>query len=145
MTGKLMRWAMGSWERVSFLNRFLFGTIAPRVQLDVIPALACASHVLLSPERPAVTAIDFVHAGVAMQRLWLTATSVGLHLQPEMTPLIFRWYARAHEAFSAVEALASEAAELASRLEKFVGATENDHLLFMCRVGISGKPKSRSL
>lgn len=30
----MMRWAMGSWRRVKFLNRYLAGTILPRLQLD---------------------------------------------------------------------------------------------------------------
>ena len=44
-TARLMEWVMGSWKRIKFFNRFLGGTIAPRVQLDLIPALACRPRV----------------------------------------------------------------------------------------------------
>jgi hypothetical protein len=36
-----------------------------------------------------------------MQRFWLTATQLGLQLQPELTPLIFSRYVRERRAFSA--------------------------------------------
>jgi hypothetical protein len=99
VTGRLMRWVMGRWSRVRFFNRFLGGTIAPRLQLDYLPALACSAHVLMLAERPVLSLEDHVGAGVAMQRLWLTVTALGLQLQPQMTPLIFRWYTRAGQAF----------------------------------------------
>lgn len=85
---------------MNFFNRFLGGTIVPRVQLDFIPALAYAGHVLLRPVAPALDLATHVKAGVALQRLWLTSAALGLHLQPEMTPVIFRWYARSGRNFS---------------------------------------------
>ena len=42
----------GSWSRVEFFNRYLLGTVAPRIQLDLIPAIACAAHLLIRPEVP---------------------------------------------------------------------------------------------
>jgi hypothetical protein len=141
----LMRWVMQRWERVAFFNRYLGGTLVPRVQLDFIPALACASHLLMRPaERPAGL-LAHVRAGTALQRLWLTAASLGLHLQPEMTPLIFRWYARAKREFSALPRLASQARTLATRFESIAGAKEDDSFSFFCRVGHSPPPRSRSL
>ena len=50
LTLKLMRWAMQRWERV-VLNKYLAGTLLPRLQLDVLPALQCAAHFALVAER----------------------------------------------------------------------------------------------
>jgi len=145
LTARLMEWVMASWGRVEFFNKYLGGTIAPRVQLDYIPALACASHVLIRPERPPVSVEDYARGGVAMQRLWLTATSVGLHLQPEMTPLIFRWYARAGRSFSALPEIGRGAAALAEEFERIGGFGREQALTFFCRVGVSSVPWSRSV
>lgn len=143
-TAKLMKWVMRSWPRVEFFNRYLMGTVPPRVQLDFLPALACAAHVLLRPREPLVKLADYVAAGVALQRLWLTATSVGLHLQPEMTPVIFRWYSRSRKPLSRVAGINERARALAGDFEALAGARESDPFAFFCRVGVSSVPTSRS-
>ena len=145
MTTRIMKWVMQSWERVTFMNRYLGGTIAPRVQMDFIPALACASHILIRPERAPTSVEDYVHAGVALQRLWLTASSLGLHLQPEMTPLIFRWYVSAERPISRLAKINEAAARLSDRFEQLAGADKDTPYVFFCRVGSSLPPKSRSL
>lgn len=145
MTAKLMKWVMQSWGRVDFFNRYLMGTVIPRIQLDFIPAVACAGHLLLRPKSPPNKLTDYVEAGIAMQRLWLTATSLGLHLQPEMTPVIFRWYARTGRKLSANSKINSKAAMLASRFEALAGVSGEQSFTFFCRVGVSSSPKSRSL
>ncbi|MFC6668970.1 hypothetical protein ACFQDL_01750 [Marinobacterium aestuariivivens] len=43
---------MQSWERVAFMNRYLAGTLAPRLQLDLIPGLRCAAHFAIVAPRP---------------------------------------------------------------------------------------------
>ena len=145
MTSILMRWVMQSWGRVDFFNRYLLGTIIPRIQLDFIPALACAGHLLLQPAQPSEKLIDHVRAGVALQRLWLTATVLGLHLQPEMTPLIFRWYARSGKGFSARPGIDHQAQALAHDFETLAQASKDQHFSFFCRVGHFSPPQSRSI
>ena len=144
-TARLMEWVMASWGRVQFFNKYLGGTIAPRVQLDYIPARACAAHILILPDAPPRGVEDYVRGGIALQRLWLTAASVGLHLQPEMTPLIFRWYARGGKKISALPAIDRGAAELAEEFERLGGFGPDRDLTFFCRVGVSDAPRSRSL
>jgi nitroreductase len=145
MTAKLMRWVMQSWGRVVFFNRFLGGTLLPRLQLDFIPALACAGHVLMKPGTPLVNLADYVRAGVALQRLWLTATAEGLHIQPEMTPVIFRWYVRSGRQFSTQPKIANQALEMTERFEGLAGTSQDDAFSFFCRVGYSPSPASRSI
>ena len=145
VTAKLMKWVMGEWERVLFFNRYLMGTIVPRIQLDMLPALFCGAHVMIRPVRPPVSLNDWVELGVAMQRLWLTASQHGLHLQPEMTPVIFRWYVQSDRQFSKHEALFSRALKLANDFEHLVGATRQESFGFFGRVGNSSHPLSRSV
>ena len=145
VTAKLMRWVMHSWARVDFFNRYLTGTIAPRVQLDFLPALACASHILLKPKKGQTRLDDHLAAGMALQRLWLTASSLGLHLQPEMTPVIFRWYVQAGRQISAKPQINAGAIKLARQFELLVSAQPDTGFAFFCRVGHSKAPRSRSL
>lgn len=144
LTARLMRWVMKSWARVDFFNKYLMGTVAPRIQLDLLPALGCAAHLcLIARQRPA-SMLDYVGAGVAMQRLWLTAHAVGLHLQPEMTPVIFNWYASAGRSLSRKAGIDDRVRLLAGRLGSLLGADAAGGLVVMCRVGVSSPPASRS-
>jgi len=145
LTAKLMRWVMQSWRRVEFFNYYLLGTIAPRIQLDYLPALLCAAHLLVKPKVKPSCLEDWVVLGSAMQRIWLTATQQGLHLQPEMTPVIFRWYARAGRSFSARPEFTKKALALSKQFEGISGESELKAFGFFCRIGVSSTPKSRSL
>jgi len=77
--------------------------------------------VLVRPRKPPTQLADWVQLGVAVQRIWLTATHQGLHLQPEMTPVIFRWYARAGRRFSTLQSLATDADRVAHKFEHIAG------------------------
>lgn len=145
VTAKLMRWVMQSWRRVEFFNRYLMGTVAPRIQLDFLPALMCAAHLLIKPKVKPSCLEDWVALGSAMQRVWLTTTFLGLHLQPQMTPVIFRWYARAGRRFSAGPEFAERALSLAQQFERIAGASEQQPFGFFCRIGVSPIPQSRSV
>ena len=144
-TAKLMHWVMQSWERVDFFNRYLTGTIAPRLQLEFLPAMGCASHILLKPKQTQSGLMDHIAAGVALQRLWLTASRLGLHLQPEMTPVIFRWYAQAGRKISAKPEINVGAIKLARQFEQLTSTQPETGFAFFCRVGHSKVPHSRSL
>ena len=141
----LMRWMMASWSRMRFFNRYLGGTLLPRIELDLIPGIACAAHFALRAPRPPVSVDDFVQAGRAVQRFWLTATRLGLHLQPEMTPLIFNWYVRSGTRFSSDAALWDDARTLAAKLANVLGADTLNDAVFLGRVGRGAKPAARSL
>jgi len=147
LTERLMQWAMASWQRVEFLNRWLFGDMLPRLQMDMVPGLLCGAHfALLAPAEPK-TVDDHLAAGRALQRLWLTATSLGLFIQPEMTPVIFSRYASNGVAFSARSEYVAAAHRLGSRLTRQLQGHASNRLYFLGRIG--GKflfsPYSRSL
>jgi nitroreductase len=145
MTAKLMRWIMRDWRRVEFFNTWLAGTVAPRLQMDLIPGLACAAHfVLTAPHRPQ-RIDDYVAAGRAMQRFWLTATAQGLQLQPELTPLIFSRYVREGRVFSGAPGMQQRAAELARQGELLVGRQAWETAVFMGRIGAGEPAVARSI
>lgn len=142
---KVMAWAMKSWERVKWLNTYLAGTLVPRLELDLAPGLACGAHFALVASSPPRSLDDFVHAGGALQRFWLTATSLGLQLQPELTPLIFSWYGRSGRRFSAVPGADDEARAIDTRLTELLGAGTRQNTVFFGRIGAGPAPKTRSL
>lgn len=144
-TARLMRWIMHDWRRVEFFNTWLAGTVAPRLQMDLIPGLACAAHFVLAAPRRPQRIDDYLAAGRAMQRFWLTATAQGLQLQPEMTPLIFSRYVREGRVFSSTPGMQQQAASLSRQGEQLVGRQPWDAAVFMGRIGMGAAAQSRSL
>ncbi len=145
MTMHLMRWAMVSWRRVDFLNRFMGGTLIPRFELDFLTGIACASHFIIMAPRPPETLDDLVSAGRAVQRFWLTATRLGLQLQPEMTPLIFHSYIRNKVDFSSNQHSLNLARKLATRLGEITAPEKIEHAVFMGRIGSGATATARSV
>lgn len=141
----LMRWAMTSWERISFLNRFLGGTLAPRIELDLLPGLACAAHCVLAAATPPRCLDDYVAAGGAVQRFWLTATSLALQFQPAYTPLVFARYAREGMRFSAVPGAPRKAQAIRQRVDRLLGPDVAEAAVFMGRIGAGRPAEARSL
>lgn len=144
MTLKLMRWVMGSWQRVSFFNTWLAGHLIPRVEMDLLPGLFCAAHFAIIAQRAPQTVDDYVAGGRAVQRFWLTAASLGLGFQPELTPLIFTRYLRSGIAFTGHAGSRSLAQDLSVQLGTVLG----EHVpqaVFMGRLGHAPLPSARSL
>jgi hypothetical protein len=144
MTVRLMRWVMQSWKRVEFFNTFLAGTWAPRIQMDFIPSLACAAHFVIKARREPKTIDDYVAAGRAVQRFWLTVTELGLHMQPEMTPVIFSRYVKNGLRFSRLENMFVRAQDLKNQIDRLLVA-DSTFPVFMGRVGAGSAPESRSI
>ena len=145
MTARLMRWVMKSWARVRFFNRYLAGTWTPRIQLDVLPALMCAAHFVIVGRRESTSVDDFVAGGAALQRFWLTAATLGLQLQPELTPLIFSRYARGRRSFSQTPGMMQAADRIAALIDREIGVESAKAAVFMGRVGAGRPATSRSL
>ncbi|MGO4381872.1 molybdopterin biosynthesis protein MoeY [Pseudoduganella sp. RAF19] len=142
-TLKLMKWAMVSWQRLSKMNA-LMGTWAPRMQMDLMPGLSCAAHVSIEAAHEPKTIDDYVAAGRAVQRFWLTLTAQGWFMQPELTPLIFTRYASNNTPFTAVDKLRADARALQARTRElfFKGP---GFPVFIARVGAGPAPAARSL
>jgi hypothetical protein len=142
MTLKLMRWAMVSWRRLSFMNAVM-GTWAPRLQMDFLPSLACAAHFVLKAPRQPSTVDDYIAAGRAVQRFWLTLTRLGLYMQPEMTPLIFSKHVREGTEFTQLAKLHPLASRLQQQTAELVFAGPG-FPVFMGRLGDGPAPAARS-
>lgn len=144
LTVRLMRWIMEDWQRVTFFNRFLAGTLVPRIQMDFLPSLFCSGHFVIASNRPPDGIDDYVAAGRVVQRFWLTLTGLGLVMQPEMTPLIFGRYAREGLVFSKTAGMQEQALGLSLNLDALLGQKESARAVFMGRIGAGSAASSRS-
>ena len=144
LTARLMQFVLKSWGRVEFFNRYLAGTWGPRIQMDFIPSLACGAHIVIKAQRKPQGIEDFVAAGRAVQRFWLTATHLGLFQQPEMTPLIFGAYVRQGLNFTVRPALEEKARTLEAQARGLIGG-DADCAVWMGRIGAGSTPRARSL
>ena len=117
----LMKWAVKSWKRVTFLNTYLAGTLLPRIELDLLPGISCAAHFALVAKDKPQGIQDHLNTGRAVQRFWLTATQLDLQLQPEMTPLIFSGYIREKLVFTHEAGLLKYAEKLAKTVYPAAG------------------------
>ena len=141
----IMRSAMSSWERVDFFNRYFAGTVMPRVFLDWLPGLMCSAHFALIAAAMPKDPSAYVAAGRATQRFWLTATRLGLQVQPLYTPLVFANFARQGRNFTVVEAAKVRARAVAARLDEIFGAETAQRAMFLGRIGPKGSVKGRSI
>src|SRR5512139_2333237 len=145
VTLKLMHWVMASWRRVGFFNTWLAGHLTPRIEMDLLPGLFCGAHFALLAQSSPETIDDYVAAGRALQRFWLTATRLGLQLQPELTPLIFGRYVREGRPFSRLASAARRAEGLYRRLDALMPGQAVEQVVFLGRVGQGRAAASRSL
>ena len=140
----MMRLAMTSWKRVEFLNTWLAGTIAPRIEMDLVPALACAGHVAILARRPPQSIDDHVAAGRAVQRFWLTATALGLQHQPALTPLVFARFLRDGRTFTAHAPSVLAARRVAGQLDELL-AGQSARCVWLGRIGHGPAALARSV
>ena len=96
-------------------------------------------------KRPPESLDDFVDAGRAVQRFWLTCTRLGLQLQPEMTPLIFGSYVRNGVAFTDNARSKRLAQKLAGQLAGFAAPEDIANAVFMGRIGAGEAARARSV
>ena len=141
----IMRWVMTSWERLSFFNRYLGGTVMPRLLLDFLPGILCSAHFAILGSSESRSTADRLAAGRAVQRFWLTATQLKLQVQPGYTPLVFARYAREQRHFTRVEEAQETAREIARRLDELLGSGEAVRTVFLGRIGPARAVKGRSL
>ena len=142
-----MRWAMKSWRRMAALNR-LGGAHSATLQLDYPPALGCAAFLSVAlPVGAERDTASLLRAGAGLLRLWLTATRLGLAMQPGFAMLIFAHYGEAGVPFTESPALRRAARQCAERLQALAGE-DSDRILFVARIGEPRRgapPRHRSI
>jgi len=113
--------------------------------MDLLPGLFCAAHFAILADKSPKTVGDYVAAGRAVQRFWLTATGLGLQLQPELTPLIFTRYVREGRPFSRLPGAMDTAIRLGNRLSRLLQNDPVEQAVFLGRIGSGDVATSRSL
>ena len=150
MTLASMKWVMKSWSRAHFMNRFAGGTVVPLLEMDLLPGLSCGAHFLVFERNPRTdlsTPEQLIMIGRSLQRMWLTATSLGLVMQPSLAPLCFAYYAEHERAFTADAGMRAQAQTLREELGRLKQEAGRDELSFMGRIGtpLSRAPGPRSI
>lgn len=140
LTLRLLKWVMESWPRIEFMNKYAGGTLVPRLELDLLPGLFCGAHFVIVHKNASgeTTPEATIAAGQAMQRFWLTATSLGLVMQPSFAPYVFGSYGSFEDAEST---FLPRAERIRRKLEAYSGV-DLAHLAFLGRIGV---PTSRKI
>ena len=146
-TTSLMRWAMRDWKRMHRVNR-VSGTWAAAAQMDLRTALASAAFFVIRPSQPLLEegrVLALLRAGERLQRFWLTASAMGLGVQPALATVIFADHGARGTGFTADPKLAARARQLAERFSQALG--DPTGVLFMGRIGAlpPGLPGPRSV
>jgi nitroreductase len=136
-TLRIMRWSLRDLKRTRLLNR-IGGTVSAALEMDYAPILSSAAVFALrfpksSEETPANTK-TLLGAGERIQRFWLTATQLGLALQPALAVLIFSHYGQHQPAFTTDIDVREKAKRLAQEFRQVLGAGSED-FVFMGRIG----------
>lgn len=126
------RWGMESWSHMRRLNQA--GTFGPALQMDYVPGVRSAAFVIFPGPGPRCDTGRLLAIGQAIQRFWLTTTSLGLAMQPTIAPIAFGRYGDSKRAFSADQRLVSRATDLAQQFRRTLGLAPSE-VVFMARVG----------
>jgi sulfur-carrier protein adenylyltransferase/sulfurtransferase len=133
----LMRWALQKLERAQWLNR-LDGTLTTSLQMDLLPGLGSAAYFVMrrpsGQQAGAATPADLIEMGRGIQRFWLTATRLGLAVQPILATIAFSHYGERKIKFSAERGLCKRAESLARSFNHVLGITAED-AIFIGRIG----------
>jgi hypothetical protein len=136
MTLRIMKWAMRDWRNANALNR-VAGTSAAVLQMDYLPGLCSAAYFTFSLADEAASGEKriqaLLEAGQAVQRFWLTATKLGLAMQPCLATLAFAHYGASGLSFTADQKARKAAAKLASAAGRLIGP--DGAVVFMGRIG----------
>ncbi|HVX56716.1 MAG TPA: hypothetical protein VHA37_03210 [Candidatus Saccharimonadales bacterium] len=137
----VMRWAMASWPRIKILGLIPCALLPSAVETEWLPSLRCGAHfVLTRPSALPLSAAERTSAllaeGRALIRFWLTATMLGLALQPSYSPLAFAHYGLCPaELPSGEKQLAARCHKLAARFKSAL-AHGPDRVAFLGRIGV---------
>ena len=132
----LFRWALADWHRMRMMNRG--GTFGAAAQLDHLPALRTGAFAVFSLPGGEPGLDQILRAGEALQRFWLTATRLGLAMQPTIAPVAFGRYGETGQAFTADSSLRDKARTLAQAFRDTLGVAPSQ-VIFLARVGEAGR------
>ena len=118
----------------------------PRLALDFLPGVLCSAQMAVVADRELATLGERIAAGRAIQRVWLRATTLGLQMQPQYTPLVFARYVRSHREFThSSRAQAEAAAAIASSIDTAMPGVAAANVAWLARIGPARRVRGRSL
>lgn len=128
------RWALDSEDRTRLFNQ-VGGAAAMALETDYLPVLASGAVFAIrysqESDSPRTTRA-LLETGVRLQNFWLTATRLGLALQPLMDVLTFAHYGQENAPFTADARLQAKGRDLARQTRALFGAGD---FVFMGRIG----------
>jgi len=136
---KMMQ-VLSSWNIVQFLNIFGFSRFVPQQSYQLCKGAAALCILSYSG-----TGLDsYFNGGRALQRIWLTATSLGLSLHP-MTGLVYL----IHTVHCGGEGLSNNHTKMLlksfDKLKQFCPLGENESIIMAFRIGYADPPSDKSL
>jgi molybdopterin/thiamine biosynthesis adenylyltransferase/nitroreductase len=136
-TLRLMGWGMRRWQRTRWINRF-GGALAAAGQMDYLPGVFSAAYFVLRRPPPstgkAASVAELLEMGRAIQSFWLTATRLGLAMQPALATLAFAHYGTNRMTFSSEPGLSGRAERLARDFGVTLEVDPNE-VIFLGRIG----------
>ncbi len=143
-THMLFKHLLKSWRVFQIIIQYGGGFISSFIEIDLMPNIFCAANILFIAKKKPSTDDDFIAAGAAIQRFWLTAQSRGILHQPNFLPLAMN----AHAVRGIPESPDIEKLCRAQRAE-WVGVLGDDstvdRLVWTGRIGYGTLGPSRSL
>jgi len=145
LTIALTKWSLKSWQRFHFLDKYLLGTVAPKLLLDFSTAIKSCAHFVIIADKTPETLEDYLNAGKAIQSFWLQATALQLGFQPEQTPVIFSEYLRNDIDFTTNKFTQDNVVAVDRKFKSLIGEDNVKRSVFMGRLGRSTPATSRSV
>lgn len=129
---------LSSWKSVRVLGFFGF----PRFMawMESFRYAHTASYVALIATSAPENDIQMLNTGRILERVWLTATSLTVALQPAFAVLLYEHFLSASQDSKIVNStLYRKLTEAKKQIESIVGAKDGEEVLFLVRVGHARK------
>lgn len=133
----LYRWSFQSWKRQNFMNRYFGVPFFAGLELDILPGIYSSGYFMLRTNLSIYSQPEaLLKLGMSLQRFWLTATKIGLVMQPAYSSIIFSYYLNHQRKFTDNDHIISKANKLVQQLKALPGSGE---IVFIGRIGWPAK------
>jgi nitroreductase len=124
------------WPLLNFLNKFGMSKVMSSASVQLLKGSPTYCLITLTNRDP----VSFIKGGEVLQRFWLTASSLGLSVQPMMAlPFILNHYA--HDEGAQFKQKHQDMMRDMSNAYRSIVNAESSTLLFFLRIGF-GKPQA---
>lgn len=129
------------WSVMRILNKLGFSSFVAGANSSIYGASSAIGVVLVSRNTPE----DFIHAGRLTERIWLTATSLDLSVQPLAGLIYLMHRIRANEIQDFSPAQVKIIKDAYKGIETVLDIRDNNSMIaMMFRIGTDGEPSARS-